>query len=110
MNRLLPPKLFSCKSPVFNPEKVSLMEVKSLFEKAVEESKTLSDRPSNDTLLQLYALYKQATKGNANEDDAPKNPFDFVAKAKYEAWVALKGKTPADAQKEYVNLVSKLKS
>jgi diazepam-binding inhibitor (GABA receptor modulator, acyl-CoA-binding protein) len=110
MNRLLPPKLFSCQSPVFTPEKVSLMEVKSLFEKAVEESKTLSERPSNETLLQLYSLYKQATEGDANEDAAPKNPFDFVAKAKYEAWLALKGKPSPEAQKEYVNLVSKLKN
>jgi diazepam-binding inhibitor (GABA receptor modulator, acyl-CoA-binding protein) len=110
MSRLLPPKLFSCQSPVFTPEKVSFMEVKSLFEKAVEESKSLSQRPSNETLLQLYALYKQAVEGDANEQAAPKNPFDFVAKAKYEAWLALKGKPPQEAQKEYVSLISKLKT
>jgi diazepam-binding inhibitor (GABA receptor modulator, acyl-CoA-binding protein) len=109
MSRLLPPRLFSCQSPVFTPEKDSFMEVKSLFEKAVEDSKSLSNRPSNDTLLQLYSLFKQATEGDANENASPTSPFDFVAKAKYEAWLALKGKPQQEAQKEYVNLVSKLK-
>lgn len=85
------------------------MEVKSLFERAVEDSEKLSDRPSNETLLQLYSLYKQSTIGDVNTEP-PQNPFDFVAKAKYEAWLALKGKTLPDAQKEYINLVNKLKN
>lgn len=85
------------------------MEVKTLFEKAVEDSETLKDRPSNDTLLQLYSLYKQATIGDVNVDP-PANPFDFVAKAKYEAWTALKGKSTSEAQQEYINLVNKLKN
>ena len=84
------------------------MEAKSLFEKAVAESKSLNSKPSNETLLQLYSLYKQATKGDV-DTDPPANPFDFVAKAKYEAWVALKGKSTEDAQQEYINLVEKLK-
>ncbi|HMP87497.1 MAG TPA: acyl-CoA-binding protein, partial [Lacibacter sp.] len=67
------------------------MDLQQLFEEAVANSKTLSDRPSNDTLLQLYSLYKQATEGDVNVDP-PSNPFDFVAKAKYETWEALKGK------------------
>ncbi len=54
------------------------MEVKSLFERAVEDSKTLSSRPSNETMLQLYSLYKQATEGDVNENAASTNPFDFV--------------------------------
>jgi acyl-CoA-binding protein len=85
------------------------MEVKSLFNKAVEESKNFKEKPSNDALLQLYSLYKQATIGDANIEP-PANPFDFVAKAKYEAWAALKGKSSKDAQQEYINLVEKLKS
>ncbi|MBS1654795.1 MAG: acyl-CoA-binding protein [Bacteroidetes bacterium] len=85
------------------------MDLKQLFEEAVAESKTLSEKPSNDTLLQLYSLYKQATDGDVNIDP-PANPFDFVAKAKYEAWASLKGKTNEQAMTEYAELVRKLKN
>lgn len=83
------------------------MELTAQFEQAVEESKNLSERPSNDTLLQLYSLYKQATEGDVNTDP-PSNPFDFVSKAKFEAWVALKGKSKEVAMQEYMDLVGKL--
>lgn len=96
-------------NPYFRSRKNLQMEVKSLFEKAVEDSEALKDRPSNDTLLQLYAYYKQATIGDVNVAP-PDNPFDFVAKAKFEAWAALKGKTNEQAEQEYINLVNKLKS
>lgn len=85
------------------------MDLKEQFEKAIAESKTLSEKPSNDTLLQLYSLYKQASEGDVNIDP-PSNPFDFVAKAKYEAWAALKGKSANEAMQSYVDLVAKLKS
>jgi len=84
------------------------MELKEQFEQAAAESKNLPNRPDNNTLLQLYSLYKQATEGDVNTDP-PSNPFDFVAKAKYEAWSALKGKSAADAMTAYVELVGKLK-
>jgi acyl-CoA-binding protein len=84
------------------------MELKELFEKAAAESKTLSEKPSNETLLQLYSLYKQSTEGDVN-GEAPSNPFDFVNKAKYEAWSSLKGKTKDAAMQEYIDLVGKLK-
>ena len=79
-----------------------------MFEQAAADSKSLSERPSNDTLLQLYSLYKQATEGDVNSEP-PSNPFDFVNKAKYEAWAALKGKSKDAAMKEYTALVNKLK-
>lgn len=85
------------------------MELKEQFEKAVAESKSLSERPSNEVLLQLYSLYKQATEGDVNTDP-PSNPFDFVNKAKHEAWASLKGKAKDTAMQEYVALVGKLKS
>jgi diazepam-binding inhibitor (GABA receptor modulating acyl-CoA-binding protein) len=85
------------------------MDLKVEFEKATAESKELTERPSNDTLLQLYSLYKQATEGDVNVDP-PSNPFDFVSRAKYEAWSGLKGKTKEAAMKEYVQLVNKLKA
>lgn len=84
------------------------MDLKEQFEQAVTESKNLPDRPSNDTLLQLYSLYKQGTTGDVNTDP-PSNPFDFVGKAKYEAWASLKGKSSTEAMTEYIELVKKLK-
>lgn len=79
-----------------------------MFEQAAADSKSLSEKPSNDTLLQLYSLYKQATQGDVNTDP-PSNPFDFVNKAKYEAWAGLKGKSKEAAMQEYTDLVNKLK-
>ena len=84
------------------------MELQEKFEQAVANSKQLTERPSNETLLQLYSLYKQATEGD-NSQEAPSNPFDFVAKAKYEAWTSLKGKTRETAMQEYIDLIAKLK-
>ncbi len=85
------------------------MSLTEQFEQAVAESKQLASRPSNDTLLQLYSLYKQATEGDVTADP-PANPFDFVSKAKYDAWLNLKGKTKDDAMQEYIQLIGKLKS
>ena len=83
-------------------------ELTTLFEQAAADSKELSERPSNETLLQLYSLYKQATEGDATED-GPSNPFDFVAKAKYESWASLKNMSREKAMEEYIQLVTKLK-
>jgi len=79
------------------------------FESAVARSKEFTKRPSNEELLQLYGLFKQATEGDVTADKEPSNPFDFVNKAKYNAWTELKGKSKEDAMKEYVSLVEKLK-
>ena len=84
------------------------MELKEQFEQAAADSKNLSQKPANETLLQLYSLYKQSTEGDVNTEP-PSNPFDFVNKAKYEAWAALKGKANEAAMNEYVELVNKLK-
>ncbi len=84
------------------------MDLKEQFEKAITDSKSLAEKPDNDVLLQLYALYKQSTGGDVS-GEAPTNPFDFVNKAKYEAWSSLKGKSSAEAMQQYVDLVNKLK-
>jgi diazepam-binding inhibitor (GABA receptor modulating acyl-CoA-binding protein) len=84
------------------------MSLQSQFEQAVADSKNLSEKPSNDTLLKLYSLYKQGTEGDVNTE-APSNPFDFVGRAKYEAWEKLNGKSKEEAMQEYVNLVNQLK-
>jgi acyl-CoA-binding protein len=84
------------------------MDLKAQFEQAAADSKTLSEKPSNEVLLQLYSLYKQGSIGDVNTDPPP-NPFDFVNKAKYEAWAGLKGKPQPVAMQEYIDLVNKLK-
>ena len=84
------------------------MDLKQQFEAAVAASKQLSSKPSNDILLQLYSLYKQATIGDAN-DDGPSNPFDFAGKAKHNAWAEQKGKSVDASMQEYIALVEKLR-
>ena len=84
------------------------MELKEQFEQAAADSKNLPEKPSNEVLLQLYSLYKQGSIGDINTEP-PTNPFDFVNKAKYEAWAALKGRSSEEAMKEYIALVNKLK-
>ena len=84
------------------------MTLKETFEQAVRESKQLSAKPDNETLLNLYSLYKQSTEGNAPEE-GPSNPFDFVGAAKHNAWLKLKGTSADDAMTKYVALVENLK-
>lgn len=76
------------------------------FEKAVAQSKELTKRPSNDELLQLYALYKQATDGDITGDRP--GGFDFKAIAKFDAWAEVKGKTKEEAMKDYITLMKQL--
>ena len=78
------------------------------FESAVKRSKELTKRPSNEELLKLYALYKQATEGDNNEERP--GGFDFKGIAKYDAWAELKGKSADEAKEEYINLVKDLES
>lgn len=84
------------------------MDLIQQFETAVAASKTLAEKPSNEILLQLYAFYKQATEGDIHAE-APSNPFDFVAKAKYNAWKEQKGKSKETAMQAYIDLVNNLK-
>lgn len=83
------------------------MELKEHFDKAVFESKQTASRPDNDTLLQLYSLYKQATEGDVNRNIP--GMFDFVAKAKYDAWTKLKGMSAEEAMQKYIAVVDGLK-
>ena len=84
-----------------------MADLDAQFQAAATESKQLPKRPDNQTLLKLYALYKQATTGDVT-GDAP-GAFDFVGKAKYDAWAALKGTSGDQAMTSYVELVEKLK-
>jgi acyl-CoA-binding protein len=79
---------------------------KDLFELAAKAAKSLPERPDDNTMLQLYALYKQASEGDVKGDKP--GFFDFVAGAKYEAWEKLAGTSAESARDEYVQLVKKL--
>ena len=79
---------------------------KSDFENAVIAAKSLRDRPDNEDMLLLYALFKQGTTGDVN---VPKPGFfDFVGVAKFEAWEKVRGTSQDDAKSQYVALVRKL--
>ncbi|ODQ50908.1 putative acyl-coA-binding protein [Saitoella complicata NRRL Y-17804] len=78
------------------------------FTKAAEEVKNLSKKPTDDELLCLYGLFKQATIGDNNTDKP--GMFDLKGKYKWEAWNKLKGTSQEDAEKQYIALVEELKA
>ena len=84
-----------------------MADLKKRFEQAVADSKSLPEKPDNQTLLQIYSLYKQATAG----DVEGKRPgfTDMVGRAKWDAWNTLKGKSADAAMQEYVDLIEGLK-
>jgi len=77
------------------------------FERAAEDVKQLAKRPTNDELLKLYGLYKQATAGDSTGERL--GVLAIEARAKHDAWAKLKGLAPEDARQGYVKLVGKLK-
>ena len=85
-----------------------MSDLQAQFEAAANAAQNLSKRPDNDTLLRLYALYKQATIG----DTTGGRPgfTDFVGRAKYDAWAKLKGTGKDAAMHSYIALVESLKS
>ncbi|WP_298835358.1 acyl-CoA-binding protein [uncultured Piscinibacter sp.] len=84
-----------------------MADLKKRFEQAVADSKSLPEKPDNQTLLKIYSLYKQATSG----DVEGKRPgfTDMVGRAKWDAWNELKGKSGDDAMQEYIDLIEGLK-
>lgn len=84
-----------------------MSDLKAKFEQAVADSKNLPERPDNQTLLKLYALFKQASTGDV---DGERPGFtDMVGRAKWDAWNELKGTAANDAMKQYVDLIDELK-
>lgn len=83
-----------------------MAKLKAQFEAAVANSKNLSERPDNATLLKIYALYKQATVG----DNTEKKPgfTDMVGRAKWDAWNKLQGTDSDDAMQQYIDLIESL--
>jgi acyl-CoA-binding protein len=85
-----------------------MSDIKARFDEAVIASKSLPARPDNQTLLQLYALFKQASAGNV-EGRRP-GFADLVGRAKYDAWAAIKDTSTEDAMTQYVALVERLQA
>ena len=83
-----------------------MTDLQQRFAQAKQDVQGLPERPDNDTLLRLYALYKQGADGDVSGDKP--GFFDFVGTAKYEAWGKLKGMPREDAQQKYVDLVAGL--
>ena len=83
------------------------MSLQEQFDQALADSKNLPERPDNQTLLKIYALYKQASAGDT--DGNRPGMTDFVARAKYDAWDGFKGTSRDDAMQQYVDLIEELK-
>ena len=84
-----------------------MSDLNTQFAQAQKDVNSLSERPDNDTMLKLYALYKQATQGDAGGERP--GAFDFVRRAKFDAWTGVKGTSTEDAMRQYVELVDSLR-
>lgn len=82
------------------------MSLQEQFEQAQLDSKSLSSRPDNMTLLKIYALFKQASSGDAGTDRP--GFTDMVGRAKFDAWAALAGTSSDDAKQQYIDLITDL--
>jgi diazepam-binding inhibitor (GABA receptor modulating acyl-CoA-binding protein) len=84
-----------------------MADLKARFDQATADSKSLPEKPDTMTLLKIYALFKQASRGDA---DGERPGFaDMVGRAKWDAWNGLKGKKADDAMQEYIDLIESLK-
>lgn len=84
-----------------------MSDLQARFDKALADSKLLPAKPDNNTLLQMYSLFKQGSVGDATGERP--GFTDFVGRAKFDAWAALKGKTQDEAKQAYIDLIESLK-
>lgn len=82
------------------------MSLQDEFAEAQKKVKALTERPSNEELLDLYALYKQAVEGDNNTDEP--GAFDFKEKFKWKQWDSKRGMSNDEARRKYVELVNTL--
>ncbi|XKL60521.1 hypothetical protein PGB90_007578 [Kerria lacca] len=78
------------------------------FNEAAEKVKTLTKKPTDDELLELYSLYKQGTIGD-NDTEKP-SLLELKAKRKWESWKSKSGISKEDAQQSYINYAKSLVS
>lgn len=81
-------------------------DLKARFEQASRDVKSLPQRPDNDDMLALYALYKQGSKGDVSGERP--GFMDFVGGAKFDAWSKLAGMDTAEAMQKYIEKVTAL--
>lgn len=84
-----------------------MSDLDTRFKEAADQAQELPERPDNDTLLKLYALYKQGSDGDISGEKP--GFFDFVGVAKYEAWEKIKGMPQEEAKQKYIELIHSLK-
>jgi acyl-CoA-binding protein len=84
-----------------------MSDLRQQFDRAVADSKNLAERPDSATLLRLYALFKQASSGDAGGERP--GMTDFVGRAKWDAWDGLRGTSSEEAMKQYVALIDQLR-
>ncbi|XP_042351253.1 acyl-CoA-binding protein-like [Plectropomus leopardus] len=84
-----------------------MTDLQAKFDTAAAEVKTLTAKPTDEEMLQVYSLFKQASVGDVNTDRP--GMFDFTGKAKWDAWKKQEGKSKEDAMNEYISLVEELK-
>ncbi len=85
-----------------------MSDLKSAFDAAAASVQNLPSQPGQEDMLELYAYFKQATKGDAGSDRP--GMFDLVGRAKYDAWSKLKGTSTDEAMQSYIDLVKRLES
>ena len=83
-----------------------MADLNERFQQAAIAAKKLTEKPDNETLLELYSFFKQGSEGDVSGDKPAF--FDFVASAKYQAWESLQGMTQEAAMQKYVDLVESL--
>ncbi|MDC7699961.1 acyl-CoA-binding protein [Vogesella indigofera] len=83
-----------------------MSDLKTQFEQAQKDVTTLAERPDNQTMLQLYSLFKQATAGDVSGERP--GMMDFINRAKFDSWEKLKGQSAEEAMQNYINVVKSL--
>ena len=82
------------------------MSLKASFDDAAQRVTKLDYRPTNEQLLKLYGLYKQASEGDVRSERP--GGFDFKGIAKYDSWASLRGMSQEEAMQSYIDLVEEL--
>lgn len=96
----------SCHNILTSLQNSGTMSNSAEFLQAVENVKKLTERPTDEELLELYGYYKQATVGDVNTERP--GMFDFKGKYKWDNWNSRKGMSKEDAEKKYIELVQTL--
>jgi diazepam-binding inhibitor (GABA receptor modulating acyl-CoA-binding protein) len=78
------------------------------FTAAADKVKRLKTKPSDQDMLEVYGLYKQATVGDINTERPGTFSMDFAGKAKWDAWNGRKGLSTQDAETQYIATVQRL--